>query len=339
MIGHLSNPPRNRGRPKRGATVYPKTSRLNPGFGMKSNQSSSLELFYERIKDIPLLSVDEELTLARQIQSGDVKARHKMILANLRLVFKIALHYTNLGLSSEDLVSEGMVGLVHASEKFLPYKAKFSSYSSWWIRRFMHEAIARNCGVVSVTTYAANKMIAMSKVANDLREQSGREASDMEISLEMKIPEYKVASLRMIRQIPISLQAPVSDDSSTQFADILADKNAPIPSKMFEKNALKRELKESLQMLNGREAQILRHRFGLNGYSPKTLEVVGEIYSLTRERIRQIQNSALKKLRQIFKEKAKLCSAQELAEKKLDKIRSEILREFLEARLHDISSN
>ncbi len=335
----LSSSGRKRGRPKKGAKVYPRISHLDSEMGLNSSRSSSLELFYERIKDIPLLSVDEEVTLAQQIQRGDEKARHKMILSNLRLVFKIALHYNNLGLSSEDLVSEGMVGLVHASEHFLPHKAKFSSYSSWWIRRFMHEAIARNSGAVSVSTYTANKMIVMSKVANDLHEKIGSEASDMEIALEMKMPEHKVASLRMVRKIPISLQASVNDDLSTQFVEILADHSAPIPSKIFEQNALKRELEESLQLLKGREAEILRHRFGLNGYCPKTLVDVGEIYTLTRERIRQIQNSALIKLRKIFNEKAKLRSAQELDENRLERIRSEMLKEFLETRLHDVSSN
>jgi RNA polymerase primary sigma factor len=263
---------------------------------------NSLKLYLSEIGKIKLLTPEEEVELAARIKIGDKHAREKMIKANLRLVVKIAHDYENIGLPLLDLISEGNIGLIKAVERFDPSKgARLSTYASWWIKQSIKRALANQSKTIRLPVHMVDKISKMNRAARLLQEQLGREPSDQELADEMGISEAKVGWMRMAAVRPASLDAPVGDDGSDSFGDLVADEKADSPRERFEEKAVSKLLRQIIKKLAPREAEILTARYGLNGGRQKTLDEVGEEFKVTRERVRQLQNRALRKLRGALK--------------------------------------
>jgi len=238
------------------------------------------------------------MELARRIKNGDKQAREQMIKANLRLVVKIARDYEGIGLPLMDLISEGNIGLMKAVERFDPTRgAKLSTYGSWWIKQSIKRALANQSKTIRLPVHLVDKISKMHRAGRQLQETLGREPTDEELGDELGIKASRVSQMRVAAIRPASLDAPVTDGDSNTFADVVQDENAETPYERFEGQAITRMLQDMVKTLNSREAGILRARFGLDGAHPKTLEEVGEQFRVTRERVRQIQNKALGKLR------------------------------------------
>jgi RNA polymerase primary sigma factor len=262
---------------------------------------SAIKLYLREIGKVPLLTPKEEIQLAARIKKGDKKAREHMIKANLRLVVKIARDYEGIGLPLLDLISEGNIGLMKAVERFDPAKGgKLSTYGSWWIKQSIKRALANQSKTIRLPVHLVDKISKMRRVAMRLQEELGREATDEEIADELGITAGRVAQMRLAAIRPASLDAPIGDDDSNNFSDIVQDENAETPYEMLEDKTVTGMLQELVKTLDSREETILRFRFGLDGGSEKTLEEVGEKFGVTRERIRQIQNIALRKLRRMI---------------------------------------
>jgi len=245
---------------------------------------TAIKLYLREIGQVKLLTPDEEIQLAARIKKGDKKAREQMIKANLRLVVKIAHDYENFGLPLLDLINEGNIGLMKAVERFDPAKGgKLSTYGSWWIKQSIKRALAN-----------------MRRTAMKLQEIFGREPTDEELAEEMSMSPSRVAQMRTAAIRPASLDAPIGDDDSNNFAEVVQDEAADTPYEQLEEKTVTRMLREMVKTLDPREATILQYRFGLDGGSERTLEEVGEKFGVTRERVRQIQNIALHKLRRMI---------------------------------------
>ena len=243
----------------------------------------------------------EEVELAARIKKGDKQGREQMIKANLRLVVKIAHDYESLGLPLLDLISEGNIGLMKAVERFDPAKGgKLSTYGSWWIKQSIKRALANQSKTIRLPIHLVAKISKMSRIGLKLQEVLGREPTDEELAEELGMSPSRVAQLRTAAIRPASLDAPIGDDDSNKFADIVQDENAATPYQRLEDKTVTKMLQEMVKTLDTREATILRYRFGLEGGTDKTLEEVGEKFGVTRERIRQIQNLALNKLRKMI---------------------------------------
>jgi RNA polymerase primary sigma factor len=263
---------------------------------------NSLKLYLSEIGKIKLLTPEEEVELAARIRIGDKQAREKMIKANLRLVVKIAHDYENIGLPLLDLISEGNIGLIKAVERFDPAKgARLSTYASWWIKQSIKRALANQSKTIRLPVHMVDKISKMNRAARLLQEQLGREPSDDELAEEMGISAAKVGWMRMAAVRPASLDAPVGDDGSDSFGDLVPDEKADSPRERFEEKAVSKLLRQIIKKLAPREAEILTARYGLNGGRQKTLDEVGEEFKVTRERVRQLQNRALRKLRGALK--------------------------------------
>ncbi len=260
---------------------------------------SAIRLYLREIGKVPLLTIQEEIDLAALIQAGDKEAREKMIKANLRLVVKIAHDYDWLGLPLLDLINEGNIGLMKAVERFDPAKGgKLSTYAAWWIKQCIKRALANQSKTIRLPVHFVDKIAKMRRVSMQLQEQFGREPTDEEIGEEMEIPAARVAQMRTAAIRPASLDAPIGDDSeSNSFGEIIEDENAETPYEMLEEKTVGNTLQDLVKTLPEREATILNYRFGLDGGNEKTLEEVGHKFGVTRERVRQIQNIALSKLR------------------------------------------
>ncbi len=261
--------------------------------------NTAFNLYLREIGRTALLTPAEELKLARKIRRGDKAAREHMIKANLRLVVKIARDYENYGLPLLDLINEGNMGLMKGVERFDPTKgAKLSTYAAWWIKQSIKRALANQSKTIRLPVHVVDKLFHLRKAAAKLQEILGREPSNEELGQELDLPARKVARLREASITPTSLEAPLgNDDDSNRVADIVADTNADNPYEELEEKTNSALIRELVQTLPPREQDILRQRFGLDGDNEKTLEEVGEQYGLTRERIRQVQNVALNKLR------------------------------------------
>jgi RNA polymerase primary sigma factor len=261
--------------------------------------NTAFNLYLREIGRTPLLTPAEELKLARKIRRGDKAAREHMIKANLRLVVKIARDYENYGLPLLDLINEGNMGLMKGVERFDPRKgAKLSTYAAWWIKQSIKRALANQSKTIRLPVHVVDKLFHLRKASAKLHEILGREPSNEELGQELDLTARKVARLREASATPTSLEAPLgSDDDSNRVADIVADTNADTPYQELEEKTNSALIRELVQTLPPREQDILRQRFGLDGDNEKTLEEVGEQYGLTRERIRQVQNVALNKLR------------------------------------------
>src|SRR5499425_714225 len=271
---------------------------------MADNSQTSIQVYLQEISGTPLLTVQEEIELAARIKQGDEKARASMIKANLRLVVKIAHDYSNLGLPLLDLISEGNIGLIKAVERFDPGKGgKLSTYSAWWIKQSIKRALANQSKTIRLPVHLVDKISKMRRVSLQMSEELGREPTDDELGDEIGIASGKVSQLKTVSIRPASLDAPISDDDSTEFGEIVGDEEAQTPFELLRDKNLRNEVGGLLDVLDDREKKIIFQRFGLDGGKPKTLEEVGKKFGVTRERIRQLQNIALSKLRRALSKK------------------------------------
>lgn len=270
----------------------------NPRERSSYDADTAIKLYLREIGQVKLLTREEEVELAARIKKGDKKAREQMIKANLRLVVKIAHDYEGLGLPLLDLINEGNIGLMKAVERFDPAKGgKLSTYGSWWIKQSIKRALANQSKTIRLPVHLVDKISKMRRTAMKLQEEFGREPTDEELAEELGISASRVAQLRTAAIRPASLDAPIGDDDSNNFAEVVQDENADTPYEQLEDKTITKMLHEMIKTLDAREATILRFRFGLDGGAEKTLEEVGEKFGVTRERVRQIQNIALNKLR------------------------------------------
>jgi RNA polymerase primary sigma factor len=262
---------------------------------------TAIKLYLREIGQVKLLTPKEEIELAARIKKGDKKAREQMIKANLRLVVKIAHDYENFGLPLLDLINEGNIGLMKAVERFDPSKGgKLSTYGSWWIKQSIKRALANQSKTIRLPVHLVDKIARMRRTAMKLQEVFGREPTDDELAEEMGMSPSRVAQMRTAAIRPASLDAPIGDDESNNFAEVVQDENADTPYEQLEEKTVTKMLREMVKTLDPREATILQFRFGLDGGSERTLEEVGAKFGVTRERVRQIQNIALNKLRKMI---------------------------------------
>ncbi len=262
---------------------------------------TAIKLYLREIGQVRLLTPQEEIELAARIKKGDKKAREQMIKANLRLVVKIARDYEGIGLPLLDLISEGNIGLMKAVERFDPAKGgKLSTYGSWWIKQSIKRALANQSKTIRLPVHLVDKISRMRRTALKLQEILGREPTDEELAEELGISTARVGQMRTAGIRPASLDAPIGDEDSNNFGEVVQDENAESPYEQLEEKTVTRMLQEMVKTLDPREATILRTRFGLDGGSERTLEEVGEKFGVTRERVRQIQNIALRKLRKMI---------------------------------------
>jgi RNA polymerase primary sigma factor len=266
------------------------------------DSDTAIKLYLREIGQVKLLTPQEEIELAARIKKGDKKAREHMIKANLRLVVKIAHDYEGLGLPLLDLISEGNIGLMKAVERFDPAKGgKLSTYGAWWIKQSIKRALANQSKTIRLPVHLVDKISKMRRLAMKLQEELGREPTDEELGEEMGISAARVAQMRTAAIRPASLDAPIGDDEdSNNFSEVVQDENADTPYEMLEDKTVTAMLQDMVKTLDAREATILRYRFGLDGGTEKTLEEVGKKFGVTRERVRQIQNIALVKLRKMI---------------------------------------
>jgi len=263
-----------------------------------------IKIYLREIGKTALLTREEEVQLADRIKNGDREARAHMIKANLRLVVKIAQDYANYGLPLLDLISEGNIGLMKAVERFDPNKGgKLSTYAAWWIKQSIKRALANQSKTIRLPVHMVDKISKMRRVAMVLSEELGREPTDEELSEEIGIDRAKLSHLKSAALRPASLDAPIGDDDSTQFGEIIGDEKALTPLELLSHKNMHMQLDDLLEVLDERERKIVDARFGLAGQKPKTLEEVGQEFGVTRERIRQLQNIALKKLRRALQKK------------------------------------
>ena len=257
-----------------------------------------LQSYLKDIGKIKLLKTEEELELGKRTAEGDFKAKQKLIQANLRLVVSIAKKFTGQGVLFLDLVQEGSLGLIRAAERF-DYKKgfKFSTYATWWIKQTIVRAIANNSKTIRIPVHMADKIRSYKRAKAVLLKKLGREATVEEIATEMKISLKKLSNIiSAMQKDPISLETPITDNLT--LSDYLEDENSEYPEKNIQKYFLQKDVKKVLRELSNREQKILTDRFGINGENPKTLKQIGEETGFSKERIRQIENFALLKIRQ-----------------------------------------
>ena len=299
---------------------------------MPLSDRDSLQVYMQAIGKTPLLKPEEEVALANRIKKGDKEARDQMIAANLRLVVKIAYQYNNFGLQLLDLISEGNIGLIKAVERFDPNKGgKLSTYAAWWIKQSIKRALANQSKTIRLPVHLVDRIAAMRKIITELTDELDRAPNDEEIAHVMGISVNKVAHLKSVSVRPASLDAPVADDSQTSFGELVGDETQHTPFEQLQQKSTFGDLEFILQKLEPREAEIIRLRFGLNRANSMTLEEVGEHFQVTRERVRQIQNLALQKMRRILVDKERQRSQKEIREEQIAAGRLDVFREFLEA--------
>ena len=268
---------------------------------------TNIGLYLREISQVPLLTPQEEIKLAAQIKRGSKKAREKMITANLRLVVKIAHDFSNYGLPLLDLVSEGNIGLMKAVERFDPMKGgKLSTYASWWIKQSIKRALANQSKTIRLPVHLVDKIGKIRRVSAQMTEELGREPSNDELAEELGLSEAKVAHLKNVAVRPASLDAKISADDDTAFGDLVSDERAEDPFATLRDKDLREEVGDLLDVLDPRERKIISFRFGLGGGKERTLEEVGQKFGVTRERIRQLQNIALLKMRKALRKREEL---------------------------------
>ncbi len=297
-------------------------------------ERSNLQLYLQEIGKTALLTPAEEVSLAKRIRRGDKAARDHMISANLRLVVKIAMDYKDFGLPLLDLISEGNIGLIKAVERFDPRKGgKLSTYAAWWIKQSIKRALANQSKTIRLPVHLVDKIAKMRRTAMALTEELGREPTDEELAMELQIPTNKVAHLKSVSVRPTSLDAPIGEDGdSGTFGDIVGDENATSPFESLSDRSRTSDLHNMIASLEPREAEIIRYRFGLDGYDELTLEEVGRKFKVTRERIRQLQNIALSKMRKAIARNEAQLTVEEIEQEDVQRKRMEVIREFIEAR-------
>jgi RNA polymerase primary sigma factor len=280
------------------ATSHPSEAGAVPKDSAAGRYDSVTGLYLRDIGRVKPLARQEEIELSGLVKSGNGEARDQMIKANLALVIAIARDYEGVGVPLLDLISEGNLGLLKAVERFDSTKgAKFSGYAALWIKQAITRALARQAKAVRLPTHVVERLGKMRRAAWRLREEFGREPTDEELATEMGLSPRQISEIKMAGSHPVSLDAPIEEEDSRSYAEILADDRARTPYEELADKALLATLQDSLSTLDRREKAVLRSRFGLNGARPKTLEKIGQQLSLTDERVRQIQDGALKKLR------------------------------------------
>jgi RNA polymerase primary sigma factor len=263
-----------------------------------SETDTGLNRYLREIGRFPRLTPQQEIELAAKIKRGDAEAREQMINSNLRLVVTIAHDYANLGLPLLDLISEGNIGLTKAVERFEPGKgAKLSTYAMWWIKQSIKRALANQSKTIRLPVHLVDKVAKVRRVSLQMSDELGREPTDDELGEEIGITSEKVARLRTVGIRPTSLDAPIGEDDSTKFGEVVGDEDAQTPFELLRDESLRGEVDGLIAVLDSREKKIISQRFGLDGGKPKTLEDVSKGFGVTRERIRQLQNIALAKLR------------------------------------------
>ena len=260
--------------------------------------TDSLQLFLKDIGKVDLLTAAQEVELAKRIERGEHQAKQEMVEANLRLVVSIAKRYRNQGLPFLDLIQEGTIGLVRAAEKFDHRRGfKFSTYATWWIRQAVARALADKARTIRMPVHIVEKLNKIVRSERKLRAELGREPTSAEIAREVELTPEEVEAIRRSSQAPVSLEKPVGDEEESEFGHFLTDESEPLPEEAAEVEMRKATLQRVLGTLSLRERRVLELRYGLNGEHPCTLDEVGRTFNVTRERIRQIENQSLKKLR------------------------------------------
>jgi RNA polymerase primary sigma factor len=260
--------------------------------------TDTLQLFLKDIGRVPLLTAAQEVELAKRIERGEHAAKQAMVEANLRLVVSIAKRYRNQGLPFLDLIQEGTIGLVRAAEKFDYRKGfKFSTYATWWIRQAVARALADKARTIRMPVHVVEKLNKIVRTERALRAKLGREPSSAEIGLELDLHAEEIDQIRRSAQTPVSLEKPVGDEDESEFGHFLTDETVPLPDEQAEETLRNEALRSILKSLSHRERRVLELRYGLDGEQPRTLDEVGKAFNVTRERIRQIENQGLKKLR------------------------------------------
>lgn len=264
--------------------------------GVKINDP--VRIYLKEIGRVPLLKAHEEVELAKRIEAGDESAKRELAEANLRLVVSIAKRYVGRGMLFLDLIQEGNLGLMKAVEKFDYHKGyKFSTYATWWIRQAITRAIADQARTIRIPVHMVETINKLIRVSRQLLQDLGREPTPEEIAVEMDMTPERVREIQKIAQEPVSLETPIGEEDDSHLGDFIEDHDAPAPADMAAHELLKEELEDVLETLTEREEHVLRLRFGLDDGRTRTLEEVGKVFGVTRERIRQIEAKALRKLR------------------------------------------
>jgi len=262
------------------------------------NIDDPVRMYLKEIGKVPLLSAEEEIELAKRMEQGDEEAKRRLCEANLRLVVSIAKRYVGRGMLFLDLIQEGNLGLIKAVEKFDFRKGfKFSTYATWWIRQAITRAIADQARTIRIPVHMVETINKLIRISRQLLQELGREPKPDEIAKEMDLPEEKVREILKIAQEPVSLETPIGEEEDSHLGDFIPDEDAPAPAEAAAFSMLKEQLIEVLDTLTPREQKVLRLRFGLDDGRARTLEEVGKKFDVTRERIRQIEAKALRKLR------------------------------------------
>ena len=257
-----------------------------------------VRMYLKEIGKVPLLSAEEEIELAKKMENGDQEAKKRLAEANLRLVVSIAKRYVGRGMLFLDLIQEGNLGLIKAVEKFDYRKGyKFSTYATWWIRQAITRAIADQARTIRIPVHMVETINKLIRVSRQLLQELGREPTPEEISEEMGMPVDRVREILKISQEPVSLETPIGEEEDSHLGDFIQDDNVPVPAEAASFTLLREQLVEVLGTLTEREQKVLRLRFGLDDGRARTLEEVGKEFNVTRERIRQIEAKALRKLR------------------------------------------
>lgn len=257
-----------------------------------------VRMYLKEIGKVPLLSAEREIELAKRMEEGDEDAKKELAEANLRLVVSIAKRYVGRGMLFLDLIQEGNLGLIKAVEKFDYHKGyKFSTYATWWIRQAITRAIADQARTIRIPVHMVETINKLIRVSRQLLQEKGREPTPEEIAEELDMPVERVREILKISQEPVSLETPIGEEEDSHLGDFIQDDNVPVPAEAAAQTLLKEQLDEVLDTLTEREQKVLRLRFGMNDGRARTLEEVGKEFDVTRERIRQIEAKALRKLR------------------------------------------
>ncbi len=300
---------------------------------LSPDERSPIRSYLDQIGKTPLLTLEQETALARRVLKGDEAARQHMIQANLRLVVRIAKDYDNFGLPLMDLISEGNFGLIKAVERFDPDKGgKLSTYAAWWIKQAIKRALASDGKTIRLPVHMVDRIAQMRRISNLLTKELEREPTNDEIAQAMDIPLSKVVHMKSVANRAASLDQPVGEDGDATLGDLVKDESARSPFENLRGKSDLTEIAEMLAHLEPREAEVITLRFGLNGESPLTLEEVGEMFKLTRERVRQLQQSALMQLRRMMTERQKLLTPEDVRKNRMADARAEVLREFFRSK-------
>lgn len=262
------------------------------------NIEDPVRMYLKEIGKVPLLTAEEEVELAKRLEMGDVEAKKKLAEANLRLVVSIAKRYVGRGMLFLDLIQEGNLGLIKAVEKFDYRKGfKFSTYATWWIRQSITRAIADQARTIRIPVHMVETMNRVNRTSRRLLQEYGREPTPEEIAVTMNLPVERILEVSKISQEPVSLETPIGEEEDSHLGDFIQDEHVPVPSEEAAHTLLREQLEEVMDTLSDREQKVLALRFGLEDGKPHTLEEVGRDFQVTRERIRQIEAKALRKLR------------------------------------------